>query len=162
MAARKCNQMQVVAQTSQAAVGRGKYFRECGRGRGRGRIPYLGPSPYPDVPPTVFTIPGILKLLNDINPKKANGPDLIPCRILKEAATEVAPFLQFRFTPSIESGRVPSDWLKANITPVFKKGSKHLAVNYRPISLTAVPCKILEHIIPLQFMFYLVFRKELF
>ena len=42
---------------------------------------------------------------------------------------------------------MPSDWLKANITPVFKKGSKHLAVKYRPISLTAVPCKILEHIV---------------
>lgn len=42
---------------------------------------------------------------------------------------------------------MPSDWLKANITPVFKKGSKHSAQNYRPISLTAVPCKILEHVI---------------
>ena len=42
---------------------------------------------------------------------------------------------------------MPSDWLKENITNVFKKGSKHLVVNYRPISLTAVPCKILEHII---------------
>ena len=73
------------------------------------KIPYLGPSPYPDVPPTVFTIPGKLKLLNNINPKKANGPDLIPCRILKEAAIQVAPFLQFLFTQSIESGRVPSD-----------------------------------------------------
>ena len=42
---------------------------------------------------------------------------------------------------------MPSDWLKANITPVFEKGSKHLAVNYHPISLTAVLCKILEHIL---------------
>ena len=41
-------------------------------------ISSLGPSPYPDVPSTVFTIPGILKLLNNVNPKKANGPDLIP------------------------------------------------------------------------------------
>lgn len=88
-----------------------------------------------------------LKVLNDINSKKAHGPDLIPCRILKEAATEIAPFLQFLFTQSLESGSVPSDWLMANITPVFKEGSKHLATYYRPISLTAVPCKILEHIV---------------
>lgn len=94
-----------------------------------------------------FLIPGIIKLLNNINPKKANGPDLIPCRILKEAAVEIAPFLQFLFSKSMESGAVPSDWLKANVTSVFKKGSKHLVANYRPISLTAVPCKILEHII---------------
>ena len=56
-------------------------------------MPSLGPSPYPNVPPTVFTILGILKLLNNINPQKANGPDLIPCHILKEAATEIAPKL---------------------------------------------------------------------
>lgn len=77
----------------------------------------------------------------------ANGPDLIPCHILKEAATEIAPFLKLLFTQSMESGIMPNDWLKADITPVFKKGNKHLASNYRPISLTAVPCKILEHVI---------------
>ena len=35
----------------------------------------------------------------------------------------------------------------ANVSPVFKKGSKHEAVNYRPVSLTCVLCKLLEHII---------------
>lgn len=69
-----------------------------------------------DVPPTVFTILGILQVLNNINSKKAYGPDLIPCRILKEAATEIAPFIQLLFTQSLESGSVPSDWLMANIT----------------------------------------------
>lgn len=57
-------------------------------------IPSLGPRPSPDVPSTVFTIPGILKLSNNVNPKKANGTDLIPCRILKEGAMEIAPFLK--------------------------------------------------------------------
>ena len=110
-------------------------------------IPSLGPSPYPDNPLTAFTIPGITKLLDNINPKKANGPDLIPCRILKIAAAEIAPFLQFLYTQSVETGLLPTDWLKANITrPVFKKDNKHNPANYRPISLTAVPCKILEHI----------------
>ena len=42
------------------------------------KIPSTGPSPYPDVPPTVFTIPGIFKLLNNVSPKKANGPDPDP------------------------------------------------------------------------------------
>ena len=86
-------------------------------------------------------------MLTCIDPKKANGPDAIPCRVLKETADVIAPFLQLLFTQSLETGKLPSDWLKANITPIFKKGSKHLPVNYRPISLTAVPCKILEHII---------------
>ena len=48
---------------------------------------------------------------------------------------------------SLDTGTVPSDWLTANISAAFKKGDRHLAENYRPISLTSVPCKILEHVI---------------
>ena len=123
--------------------------------------PTVGPSNYPDVTPTVFSVPGIIKLLSNIDPKKANGPDLIPCCILKEAAEVIAPFLQYLYTQSLESGGLPDDWLKANITPVFKKGSKHLPENYRPISLTSVPCKILEHIIFHDIMSHLDFHNIL-
>ena len=42
---------------------------------------------------------------------------------------------------------LPEDWVNANISPVFKKGDVHLAENYRPVSLTSVSCKLLEHII---------------
>ena len=69
--------------------------------------------------------------MNDFGwPKKANGPDLIPCQILKIAAAEIAPFLQFLYTQSVETGLLPTDWLKANITPVFKKGNKHNPANF--------------------------------
>ena len=44
-------------------------------------------------------------------------------------------------------GELPSDWRKANVTCVFKKGDKHQPGNYRPISLTSVTCKLLEHIV---------------
>ena len=37
--------------------------------------------------------------------------------------------------------------MTANITPIFKKGDRGDPSNYRPISLTSVCCKILEHII---------------
>ena len=42
---------------------------------------------------------------------------------------------------------MPDVWLAAWITPVFKKGAKFEAASYRPVSLTYVPCKLMEHII---------------
>ena len=45
---------------------------------------------------------------------------------------------------SLDTGRVAADWLKANILAAFKKGARHEAENYKPISLTDVPCKILD------------------
>ena len=81
-----------------------------------------------------------------INPSKATGPDLIPMRVLKEAASAIAPFLCFIFQKSIDTGSVPADWKHANIIAVYKKGSRTAANNYRPVSLTSVPCKLLEHI----------------
>ena len=42
---------------------------------------------------------------------------------------------------------VPADWRDADVVPLFKKGDKTKAVNYRPVSLTSISCKLLEHII---------------
>ena len=42
---------------------------------------------------------------------------------------------------------MPDDWRHANVSPVFKKGEKYDAANYRPVSLTCVCCKALEHIL---------------
>ncbi|KAK7103646.1 hypothetical protein V1264_018511 [Littorina saxatilis] len=90
---------------------------------------------------------GVKKLLQNIKIAKAPGPDQIPNRILKECANELAPGLTAIFQLSVDSGCLPSDWTNANVSPVYKKGDKHLAENYRPVSLTSVPCKLLEHII---------------
>ena len=51
------------------------------------------------------------------------------------------------FNQSISLGRLPSAWTKANVTAIFKKGSRTDPANYRPVSLTSVCCKVLEHII---------------
>ena len=59
----------------------------------------------------------------------------------------MAPALSLIFQKSLTTGELPLSWLRANITPIFKKGDRSLASNYRPISLTSICCKILEHII---------------
>ena len=51
------------------------------------------------------------------------------------------------FTKSIQLGKISSDWNHANVTLVFKKGDKHRHGNYRPISLTCISYKLLQHIL---------------
>ena len=59
------------------------------------------------------------------------------------------------FNQSLTSGELPDDWTTANVSPVFKKGSKSDPSNYRPISLTSVVCKCLEHVIHRHIMFHI-------
>ena len=103
----------------------------------------------------IFTKEGVEKLLKNLDPTKASGPDNISTRILKETATEVAPCLAIILQHSYDTGQVPNDWRNANITAIFKKGSKVDPSNYRPVSLTSVVCKIMEHIIFSQVMKHL-------
>ncbi len=105
-----------------------------------------GPS-IPPIPDVTISEAGVMKLLKGVNPSKAAGPDQIPCRILHELHVELAPVFTALFRTSYTSGKLPSVWKTAWITPVFKKGAKCEAANYRPVSLTCVACKLLEHIL---------------
>ena len=102
-----------------------------------------------------ITSAGVAKLLKSINPAKACGPDSIPNVVLKNCADTLAPALATIFQLSLDSGTLPSDWKKANISCVFKKGDKHQASNYRPVSLTSVCCKLLEHVVRRHLMCHL-------
>ena len=110
-------------------------------------IPDKGESTCPSMPDIIFSKEGIEKLLSNLNAAKASGPDNIPIRILKEAAQQIAPVLQVIFTQSYQTGNLPQDWLSANIVAIFKKGNKNTPANYRPVSLTCVTTKLMEHIV---------------
>ena len=94
----------------------------------------------------------VIKLLEGLNGRKASRPDELPNLILKNAANEISPFLKIIFDQSLQTGKLPDDWVEAFVAPVFKKGDRHSPPNYRPISLTCVCAKLLEHIICKQIM----------
>ena len=89
---------------------------------------------------------GVTKLHKGLNPSKALGPDELHPRILKV---------------SIGTGEIPKEWSRANIWPLYKKGDRFLACNYRPVSLTCAPCKLLEHIVCSNIMAHLDEHKLL-
>jgi hypothetical protein len=110
-----------------------------------GEVPTKGVSPHSAVPDINITASGVLKLLRNINPNKATGPDTITGRLTKELATEITPTLTLIFKASLHQGEILEQWKKACVTPLFKKGDRGKAANYRPVSLTSISCKIMEH-----------------
>ena len=102
----------------------------------------------------------IEKELKEMDKNKASGPDEISCWVLKECAEELSVPLMIIFDDSLRQGKLPECWKWANIVPLYKKGSKQDPLNYRPVSLTSVVCKILERIIRKQWVDHLE-RKEL-
>ena len=92
-------------------------------------------------------MPGIIKLLCNLNPSKASGPDSIKHIVLKNLSNEIALFLSVLFQKSLDSGQVPNDWTKACVTPIFEKRDRSDPINYRPISLTCILCKVMAHIV---------------
>ena len=76
---------------------------------------------YPDIPQVVIQVEGITKLLHNLNPSKAGGPDEIPARVLKNLAAEVSPILTALFKQSLHTGNLPTHWKTAWIAPFSKK-----------------------------------------
>jgi len=85
--------------------------------------------------------------LSNLDAHKSMGPDGMHPGVLRELADVFAEPLSITFERSWRTGEVPEDWRKANVTPIFKKGKKEDPGNYRPVSLTSIPEKVMEQLI---------------
>ena len=110
-------------------------------------MPGMNDSPFASAPDIHFSAHGIKKQLESIQPDKASGPDMIPARVLKETASELAPVLASIFQQSYDTGTLPQTWKDATITPIYKSGPRTDPKNYRPVSLTSLCSKVMEHIV---------------
>ena len=83
----------------------------------------------------LFVTPEIIaKKIKKIKDNKSPGVDGIPPKLLTEIVEQFSTSLANLFNLSLEEGIVPSEWKEANITPLFKKGSRNKPENYRPVS----------------------------
>ena len=100
----------------------------------------------------LFVTPEIIaQKIKKMKHNKSPGVDGIPPKLLKALAKV--------FNVSLYEGIVPSNWKEANITPLFKKGSRNKPDNYRPVSLPSVVCKLLETLIRDHMVEFLVKHK---
>ena len=106
------------------------------------------PTPNKNKKKIKLTEKRVREALEKLDPRKAKGPDEVSPWVLKECAEELSLPIFMIFTNSLEQGKLPDIRKSANITPIFKKGNKNNPLNYRPVSLTSVICKLLErHVI---------------
>ncbi|MES9881396.1 MAG: reverse transcriptase domain-containing protein [Sedimenticola sp.] len=89
----------------------------------------------------------IEKAIDKLKPSKSQGPDNLHPKLIKETKKSLLKPLNIIFNKSLEESKIPSVWKTANVSAIFKKGSKQKPENYRPISLTSVPGKLLERLV---------------
>jgi len=103
----------------------------------------------------------VFRKLLSLNGSKAPGPDNIHPHLLKSCASTLAKPVFLLAQQSLSSGVLPDIWKKAHVTPIFKKGCKSQATNYRPISLTSQVVKLIETCIREQLWEFLIKHKAL-
>ena len=94
-----------------------------------------------------ITADKVQKKLEKLKPNSAPGPDKLWLRVLYKLSAVISLPLSLVYTKCLEEETVPPDWKCANVTPIFKKGSKSMPGNYRPVSLTCVLCKVMESLL---------------
>lgn len=94
-----------------------------------------------------ITASAVEEKLKNLRPSSSPGPDQLHPRVLTELAASLSTPLSNLYRESLSRGQLPDDWKVGQVVPIYKKGRKDEASNYRPVSLTSVASKVMESII---------------
>ena len=97
----------------------------------------------------------IMEAISEIKLDSAPGPDEIPAILLKRCATSLSVPICLMWSESMSSGIVPSFYKTSYVSPLFKKGSRCEAENYRPVTLTSHVVKVYERVVRKHMVEYL-------
>ena len=129
---------------------------------GSSDIPVLNPSyEGPVLEDIEISAAMVESKLKRLKPASSPGPDQVHPKVLMELAASLSAPLSALYRSSLSSGQLPDDWKVGQVTPIFKKGRKDDASNYRPVSLTSVASKVLESIIRDQLLEHLCSTEQL-
>ena len=109
-----------------------------------GELPRFDSRTTSSIPQINISVETVAKKIISLDNSKACGLDGIHPRQLQELVNHVSGPIAKIINRSLKDGKLPKDWKTAVISPIFKKGDKNVAANYRPISLTSIICKIME------------------
>ena len=101
------------------------------------------------------TVPEINKIIKNLNTKKANGPDKIPLKVIKLSASIIDSYLTNIVNNDIEVCSFSEEAKTATVRPIYKKKSRTVLENYRPVSLLNGFSKIYERYLHEKLMVYL-------
>ena len=88
-----------------------------------------------------FSTENIRDIIKALDPNKAHGHDKISVRMLKICGDSLCKPLEMIFKDCLTQGTFPTEWKKANVVPIYKKGDKQCVKNYRPVSLLPICSK---------------------
>lgn len=89
----------------------------------------------------------IYETLAQLDEKKASGPDNLPPSLFKKCSIALSIPLHEIFNSSLKSGKFPTRWKHAHVSPIHKSGSAFDVKNFRPISKLSVPARIFDKLV---------------